>query len=322
MKTLNAHLKDNNSNISQQYGYKKGHSCETLLAKLLNDVLLGFDHNFATVLILLDPSAAFDTVNTNILLSIWRYQIGIRGIAYEWFSSFLYDRIMSGKVNESYSKVHVLKSGVAQGSVLGPVLFNIYIRSFYEFVEHEGYEIKGVADDHQIYASFSPTYRYQFLVSKLECIFASVDLWMSKFFLKLNPLKSQIIVYCNNILKRLLNINGFILNNSCIRFCETVKNLGFTFDTHLTLEQQVQECVSSVFASIKSITGIKHLLTRQEVIILVSLLIVSKLDYCNALYYHSKKSNASVNSLISSSAITAVQLPRIFFDFFLLFQAT
>ena len=83
LKRLNAHLDDNNLNISQQYGYKKGHSCETLLVKLFNDVLLGFDNNFATVLLLSDLSAAFDTVNINILLGILQYQIGIRGIAYE-----------------------------------------------------------------------------------------------------------------------------------------------------------------------------------------------------------------------------------------------
>ena len=83
---------------------------------------------------------------------------------------------MSVKINDSYSEVHVLKSRVAQGSVLGPVLFNVYIRSFYKFIEREGFEIKGFADDHQIYASFAPTYQYQFLVTKLNSIFASVDL--------------------------------------------------------------------------------------------------------------------------------------------------
>ena len=64
-----------------------------------------------------------------------------------------------------------------------------------------------------------------------------------------------------------------------------MRNLGFTLDSHLTLEQQIKECVSSVFASIKSIARIKHL-TRNEVTILVSSLILSKLDYCNSLYYH------------------------------------
>ena len=78
---------------------------------------------------------------------------------------------------------------------------------------------------------------------------------------------------------------AFFLGNFCIRFCDTVRNLGFTLDSHLTLEQQVKECVSSVFASIKSIARIKHLLTRNEVTILVSSLILSKLDDCNSLYY-------------------------------------
>ena len=65
-----------------------------------------------------------------------------------------------------------------------------------------------------------------------------------------------------------------------------MRNLGFKLDSHLTLEQQVKECVSSVFASIKSIARIKHLLTRNEVTILVSSLILSReLDYCNSLYY-------------------------------------
>ena len=70
-----------------------------------------------------------------------------------------------------------------------------------------------------------------------------------------------------------------------MRLCDTVKNLGFTLDSHLTLEQQVKECVSSVFASIKSIAHIKHLLTTKEVTILASSLIFSKLDCCNFLYY-------------------------------------
>ena len=85
--------------------------------KLINDILLEIDNNFATVLLLLlDLSAAFDTVNINILLSILQYQIGIKGITYKWFSSFLRDRTMSVRVNEPHSKVHALKSGVAQGS--------------------------------------------------------------------------------------------------------------------------------------------------------------------------------------------------------------
>ena len=59
---------------------------------------------------------------------------------------------------------------------------------------------------------------------------------MNKFFLKLNPLASQIIVFCNDVLERQLNVNGFCVGNSCKRFSDTVTNLGITLDSHLTLE--------------------------------------------------------------------------------------
>ena len=64
---------------------------------------------------------------------------------------------MSIKINNSYSEIHHLYSGVAQGSVLGPVLLSIYVRSFYSLIENEGLEINGFADDHQIHASFNRT---------------------------------------------------------------------------------------------------------------------------------------------------------------------
>ena len=118
---------------------------------------------------------------------------------------------MSIKVNNSYSEVHHLYSGFAQGSILGPALFNIYIRSFYTLIENEGFEIKGFADDHQIYASFGPSFEHHYLVTKFNNIFSPVNIWTSKYFPKVNPRKSQIIICCNETLKRQLKINGFFL---------------------------------------------------------------------------------------------------------------
>ena len=80
---LSTHLERNDLNVSNQYGYKKRHSCEILLLKRVNDILKRFESNFATVLLLLDLSAAFDTVNINKLLDILRNEIGICGTAYD-----------------------------------------------------------------------------------------------------------------------------------------------------------------------------------------------------------------------------------------------
>ena len=90
--------------------------------------------------------------------------------------SFLRDRTLSVKINNSCSEVHQLHCDVTQGSVLGPALFNIYIRSFYTLIENEGFEIKGFAGDHQIYASFAPSFEHHYLVTKFNNIFSTVNI--------------------------------------------------------------------------------------------------------------------------------------------------
>ena len=84
----------NDLHIPNQYGYKKGHSTESILLKITNDILIASDKKTATVLLLLDLSAAFDTVDVNVLLNILFEEIGIRGSALLWFKSFLLNRSM------------------------------------------------------------------------------------------------------------------------------------------------------------------------------------------------------------------------------------
>ena len=102
---------------------------------------------------------------------------------------------MSVKINNDFSNPVPVNSGVPQGSVLGPILFNIYVRSFYKYIESTGFEIKSFADDHQLYLSFCPTFQYSILVEKIKVVFCLIEKWMSCFFLKLNAAKSQLIVF-------------------------------------------------------------------------------------------------------------------------------
>ena len=158
-KRLKRHMVINNLETSNQYGYKKGHSTETILLKITNDILIASDKKTATVLLLLDLSAAFDTVDIERLMEILYSEIGVRGTALKWFSSFLKNRTMRVKINDTYSEVFEIQFGVPQGSVLGPLLFNIYIRSIYKHVGLNGFNIKGFADDHQLYVSFCPEFQ-------------------------------------------------------------------------------------------------------------------------------------------------------------------
>ena len=134
-KRLESHMVRNKLMSDKNYAYMKNHCTEHLLLKVVDELYSSFDKNFPSVVILLDLSAAFDTVDHDKLLQILENEIGIAGTALKWFTSFLKGRSQKVMIGEEFSDVLELLYGVAQGSVLGPPLFKIYIRSLYKYVE-------------------------------------------------------------------------------------------------------------------------------------------------------------------------------------------
>ena len=123
---LQDHFLHNNLHSDHQFGYKKQHSTETFLLKITDNLLNSCDKNMDSVVLLLDLSAAIDTVDHQKLLHMLQYDYGIVGTALKWFKSFLTGRTFKVKVGGYASLLEILLFGVAQGSVLGPRLFNMY----------------------------------------------------------------------------------------------------------------------------------------------------------------------------------------------------
>lgn len=303
LKRLNEHLNKQGLHCPEQYAYKKDHSTETLLIKITNDLLIAADEKSATVVMLLDLSAAFDTVDHNLLLTILEKEIGIGGTVLKWFRSFLTGRSQRIRLGRVTSDVIYIKFGVPQGSVLGPVLFNLYIRSIYSCVKRLGFNILGYADDHQILKSFKAQSESQTLNVQLQNCFAAIKRWMNQFFLQLNDSKTQLIVFGSQNVLNQLHINGVQLNSSTtIRFVSTVKNLGFHMDSGLTFDKQVLELKKRCFRTIRNIRKIKFLLDPSQIRTVVNSLVVSCLDYCNGLFYGANEKIIHQLQLIQNSA--------------------
>lgn len=307
LKRLNLHTTTNNLQCNYQHGYKKYHSTETLVLKVVNDILVGFDSKTCTILLLLDLSAAFDTVDIEKLLFILEHEFGIKGMALTWFRSFLLGRTQRVRVQNSLSGSLDVLFGVPQGSVLGPVLFNMYTRSLYNIISDAGFSTSGYADDSNARISFPTCFQLHVTSEKLPQLMDKITNWMNRFFLKINPDKTEIILFQPTSLNSKPTINGTILSTGeCIRFSEFVKNLGVILDRFLNFEIYINSIVSHSFKLLKDISSIRNLISVRETESLVHAVITSRLDYCNSLFYNLRKSDIEKLQKVQNAAARVV----------------
>uniref|UniRef100_A0AAR2KLX4 Reverse transcriptase domain-containing protein n=1 Tax=Pygocentrus nattereri TaxID=42514 RepID=A0AAR2KLX4_PYGNA len=153
---------------------------------------LASDQGYISLLVLLDLSVAFDTIDHNILLERLENMVGVTGTALSWFRSYLSERYQFVSVNNLSSNYSKVRFGVPQGSVLGPILFTIYMLPLGTIISKHGINFHCDADDTQLYISSEPDDKMK--LSKIEDCVKDIKDWMSSNFLLLNLDKTEVLL--------------------------------------------------------------------------------------------------------------------------------
>jgi hypothetical protein len=287
---LNAHLEANGLLNIHQSAYRANHSTETALLRIVNDLLFALDQNKVSTLLLLDLSAAFDTLDHDLLLSRLEFSFGINSKALSWFRSYLSGRSQFVLVNNQRSATSPLLFGVPQGSVLGPVLFVLYTTQLSTVINRHSINHEMFADDTQLHNSSTPEHVND-LVSSLQDCFSDVKDWMLDHKLKLNEDKTEAVLFSSPTSSSRHDLPSAIqLGLASIPFSDKVKDLGFHLDSDLAMRHHITKTCQAVYLEIRRISSIRHFLTEEATKTLVTSCILSRIDYCNALLVGSPSS--------------------------------
>ena len=280
---LHSHMESNKLYEEFQSSYRKCHGTETALTCVNDDILRAIDENKSVLLVMLDLSAAFDTVDHNILLHRLEHRLGISGVALQWFQSYLTKRTQTVAISGVKSKSIPLDCGVPQGSVLGPILFTIYMLPLGDLIKRYGIQFHMYADDCQLYTICNSPDLDQSAES-MECLINDIRQWYSQNMLKLNDSKTEMLIikskFRQKVTDKSIKIGDLIIPSS-----SSIRNLGVLMDPVYTMAPHVNHMAQIAFLKIREISYFRRYLTDESTKTAVHAYITSKLDYCNSLLY-------------------------------------
>ena len=282
---LTSHINNNKLDNPHQSAYKPGHSTETALLSIKNEVHLSLARGEPTALVLLDLSAAFDTIDHNILLGYLKFWFGLGGTALRCFASYLRNRCQAIKIGSTLSELSNLIYGVPQGSVLGPLLFSLYTTPLSKIIRlHPHIKFHFYADDTQLYIHLSHNNASSAL-AKLNACLRDVQEWMSLSKLKLNPEKTEFIVFGSKAQHQKISSHFLVsILGSLLHPVDSVRNLGVWFDADFSFSEHIKRTCKACFHQMRDLRRVRKYLTSEVAVLAANALVSSRLDYCNSLF--------------------------------------
>uniref|UniRef100_A0A3B3HT49 Reverse transcriptase domain-containing protein n=1 Tax=Oryzias latipes TaxID=8090 RepID=A0A3B3HT49_ORYLA len=278
---LHHHLSTHSLYEKFQSGFRPAHSTETALVRVMNDLLMAADQGSPSLLILLDLSAAFDTVDHGILLNRLHTTVGLSGNILNWFKSYLTNRTEYVALGNAKSHTHTVTCGVPQGSVLGPSLFTIYISPLGQIIRKHNISIHCYADDTQLYVKMNST--PTITSSALQACLEEIEAWMAENSLQFNSNKTEAILIGTPHQIKTSSTKSILVSGHNIPLSSPVINLGVKIDSTLTFDHHIRHLSKVSFFHLKNIAKLRPSLTQSDAEKLIHAFVSSRLDYCNAL---------------------------------------
>lgn len=276
----------NNLYADCQHGFRKKRSCVTQLIEVIEDFTYLMDEGSPLDVLYLDFRKAFDTVPHERLLCKLR-AYGVTGTILKWIENFLKDRTQYVKIMDSISNTEKVLSGIPQGSVLGPILFTIFINDLPDSIQSF---CKVFADDTKIYnTSVNCTTMQQDIYSLQE--------WSEKWNLYFNVDKCKVLHIGRNnpCLDYIMNVN----DSTCkVKECKEEKDLGVTFDDNLSFDNHINNCINMANKMIGLIRRSFSFLDKDIFCKLYKALVRPHVEYANSVWHpYLKRQSAAIEKI-------------------------
>jgi hypothetical protein len=275
---LDKYLERNCLINASQHGFLSRRSCMTCQVDFLNTFTSAADSGHSVIVILLDMQKAFDRVPHSHLLAKLQ-AIGICDPLLSWFSSFLKDREQIVCIGNSYSDPTTVSSGVVQGSVLGPLLFLIYINDICNVISHGCPFL--FADDIKLVYTFHPNSLVEALIN-IQVDLDSLTEWSNTWLIKFSPTKSNVLTY-----KCVIPCGSILIDGEQVAIQNSVRDLGIRYSSSLNFSEQVSFQLAKARKSFGFIT--KSFTLPAARLEMYKIYVRPLLEYCSIIFGNLRK---------------------------------
>lgn len=262
-----------------QSGFRESYSCETALLDVCHNWYRAMDKKNKVLVVFLDFKRAFETINTQLLIRKLE-KMGITGKVLQWFKDYLSNRYQKVKHQNGLSSSRMVQHGIPQGSVLGPILFIIFINDIVQYVKN--CNIRLFADDTMLYIEGSNVNN---MMEEINSDLANVHRWLCDNGLKINTNKCKYMLLQN----RSTNINNIrnciVINGENLTYVEKFKYLGVIIDHRLNFFEHADEIIKKISKKCYFLGRIGKDLSSFTKLLLYKSLIAPHVEYCITLLY-------------------------------------